>query len=606
MLPEFLRGEKHLVGGNLKRRVKMKSKFWGVIVFLFTVAVVATPASGSDVYVSAAAMNGDATFMALNPDGTFAEPESLQVSSHHQLSGYSFGNGIGDFNNDGQLDYIMALGRNDGDIYIFEKTGSGNQFDIPVWVGSWTEGVYPADMAIADFNGDGNLDFVLSYYYGTHCGLYLGNGDFGFTYSLLADTKPKAAIAIDAADFNNDGIVDFVVAPRSSGPFHVHLGQPDGSFQQVLVERAPSTTIASGIAAGDFFEDPDGVIDLAVSSTGKLEIYIGNGDGTFTLDKPHDFPMNPSSLDNGDFDGDGHQDLVVADYGTDRTGVAFLRGDGLGKFEHYETYHSDNIGFFKAVTALPYQSNSNIEPVAHVAPELITVTVGQTVEWDASQSFDEDGTIVSYQWDFGDGAVEPMAMSTMALDGTDDNSGEPKSSYVYYDSGTYTVTLMVTDDKGATASVQAEVQVDPIEVDVTFSPRWLNSKSKGKWITATIRVPDGYDAGMIDTGSLYLALKGKTAIKAQSVDRHRYSKKFDKKYRKTRKLKVKFDRQALIAALGDASGEIALTVSGEVSTMEFLGTGTIKVFAKKKKSDFKKYRWQQVMGWFSKAKSKHH
>ena len=336
----------------------MKPKIWGVIVFLLTVAVAASPASGSDVYVAAAAENGDAIFMAFNPDGTFSDPETLQVSSDHQISGDSFGNGIGDFNHDGELDYILPLGYFGGDIYIFSKTGPGNQFDSPIWVGSmpWSA-VKPGDLAIADFNGDGHLDFVLSYYYSPHCGLYRGDGDFGFTFTLLSNTKPMLAIGIDAHDFDNNGIVDFVIAPNSLGPLYVHLGQPDGSYRKVLADRTPSRSLATGIAAGDFIEDPDGFVDLAVSSFGKLEIYVGHGDGTFTLhqpsDQPLDFPMNPSTLDNGDFDRDGHQDLVVADFGADHAGVAVLLGNGLGQFEHDATYLGENTGSFTAVTALP-------------------------------------------------------------------------------------------------------------------------------------------------------------------------------------------------------------------------------------------------------------
>jgi PKD repeat protein len=595
----------------------MKSKLWAVIAFLITLAVVATPASGNDVYVSAAAMNGDATFMALNPDGTFADPEYLQVSSDNQISGYSFGNGIGDFNNDGQLDYILPLGRYGGDIYIFPKTGPGNQFDVPIWAGTWTEGVYPADMAIADFNGDGNLDFVLSYYSSAHCGLYLGDGDFGFSYTLLPGTKPKSALGIDAADFDNNEIADFVVAPRTSGPFYVSLGQPDGSFKLVLVDRAPSTTIATGIAAGDFVEDPDGFADLAVSSTGKLEIFVGRGDGTFSLYQEYEYPMNPSSLDNGDFDRDGHQDLVVADYGGARTGVAVLFGNGQGQFEQVDdTYIAENISFFKAVTALPFESNK--APVAVLTPEVVSVTVGEAVEWDASQSYDEDGTILSYEWDYGDGAVVPMALNTMTVDDTTDNSGKPQSSYVYYDSGTYAVTLTVTDDKGATATVQAEIRVNPIDVSVFFTPRKLNKKSKGKWITATIRVPQvpaGLDARMIEADSLFLVPpNGKAPIPAVVSKKHRnfskyfnkYSKKSKRKYRKASKLKVKFNRQDLIEALDGATGEITLTVMGDISSMEFSGTGTIVAFEKQKKRSLKRHFMQQLRRLFSKGKSKHH
>jgi len=595
----------------------MKPGFWGVIAFLITAAVTATPASAGDIYVAAGAQNGDAIYLALRPDGTFSDPESLQVSMNHQISGYSFGNGIGDFNNDGELDYILALGRFGGNIYIFPKTGPGNQFDPPVWAGSWTDGAYPADMAVADFNGDGNLDFVLNYFLSPHCGLYLGDGAFGFAFTLLPDTTPMSAIGMDAADFDNDGLADFVIAPRSNGPLIAYLGQPDGSFKKVISDRAPSVSIATGIAAADFVEDPDGFVDLAVSSANKLEIYIGYGDGTFDLYQAYDVPLNSSPLDNGDFDGDGHQDLVVADFGADNAGVAVLLGDGQGQFEHDATHLGQNIGFLKAVTALPYLSNK--APVAQLTPETITVTVGETVEWDASQSFDEDGTIVSYEWDFGEGAVAPMGINPMAVAGTADNSGGPQSSYVYYDSGNYWVTLKVTDDQGATATVKAEVQVEPLAVDVYFSPRRLNLKSKGKWITATIQLPSGYYAGMIDTDSLYLVPEGKARIKARSVYGHRHFNEHHKKnYRRTRQLEVKFDRQALIAALDGATGETSLRVMGGISIdvanmgnistnvarLEFSGTGIVSAYEEKKKSSSKQYFFQQMMQFFSKGRSK--
>ena len=246
----------------------MKPKFWGVIAFLLTMAVAAAPAHSGEVYVATAAQNGDAYYMALNPDGTFTEQQKLMYPSDHMLSGYSFGNGIGDFNNDGQLDYLMALGRFDGEIYVFPKSGPGPQFDGPVWVGSWTEGVYPADIAVADFNGDDNLDFVLKYFYSNHCGLYLGDGNFNFTYTLLEDAAAFRAMGIDAADFNNDEIADFIVVPNGPEPFDVHLGNPDGTFTKVVVERPESTSRAFGVAAGNFIEDPDGFVDLAVSSGG--------------------------------------------------------------------------------------------------------------------------------------------------------------------------------------------------------------------------------------------------------------------------------------------------------------------------------------------------
>ena len=63
--------------------------------------------------------------------------------------------------------------------------------------------------------------------------------------------------------------------------------------------------------------------------------------------------------------------------------------------------------------------------------------------FDASGSYDIDGQIVSYEWDFGDGTA---------------GSGETLA-HVYQAPGTYMVTLTVTDDDGLAATISRPVQV---------------------------------------------------------------------------------------------------------------------------------------------------
>ncbi|MEJ5915167.1 LamG-like jellyroll fold domain-containing protein [Pseudokineococcus sp. 1T1Z-3] len=87
-----------------------------------------------------------------------------------------------------------------------------------------------------------------------------------------------------------------------------------------------------------------------------------------------------------------------------------------------------------------------------------TVTTdGLTVEVDASASADADGTVTSYAWDFGDGA-RGTGVTT---------------SHAYLAAGTYDVTLVVSDDRGATASTRTTVTVTapaPGQVPATTSP----------------------------------------------------------------------------------------------------------------------------------------
>jgi PKD repeat protein len=94
----------------------------------------------------------------------------------------------------------------------------------------------------------------------------------------------------------------------------------------------------------------------------------------------------------------------------------------------------------------------NRSPVASFTENATTVMQDEAIHFDASESYDSDGIIVSYSWDFGDG--------TTATGVTADHA--------YNEDGTYTVTLTVTDDDGASSSVVAEKTVET-ETAVTLA-----------------------------------------------------------------------------------------------------------------------------------------
>ncbi len=87
---------------------------------------------------------------------------------------------------------------------------------------------------------------------------------------------------------------------------------------------------------------------------------------------------------------------------------------------------------------------ANAPPTADFTYDISSIGPWYWVEFDASGSSDLDGSIESYEWDFGDGET---------------GTGETVS-HVYDTSDTYTVTLTVTDDDGATDTETKQITVE--------------------------------------------------------------------------------------------------------------------------------------------------
>ncbi len=154
-------------------------------------------------------------------------------------------------------------------------------------------------------------------------------------------------------------------------------------------------------------------------------------------------------------------------------GVYYLTIDGLGVGD-LTTGYSDyaSIGQYSISGTVPVSGAQ--APVAAVSANPTSGTTPLTVSFSSVNSSDADGTIVSYSWNFGDGA----------------NSTEPNPIHVYNSAGTFTAVLTVTDSSGLTdtdsvvitangAANQSPVAIAGADKTSGNAPLTINFSSQG-------------------------------------------------------------------------------------------------------------------------------
>src|SRR2546427_773900 len=226
---------------------------------------------------------------------------------------------------------------------------------------------------------------------------------------------------------------DLFLGDCNTGRFHrLHLVPPnyDSVTSDNILWTAPTSIIA--VAVG-----PDGAFWLTTPST--IYRYWDSGQppiASFTATPNPAIVGSPVAFDaSGSSDPDGNIASYAWDFGDSSGGSRFTVADTDNNALTGTAYHD------VVVQAAPPGPEP---PVADFTVNPLRVNPGVSVTFDASASFDPDGMIVSYTWEFGDSTGGTGVVATHA----------------YANPGVFTVNLTVVDNQTLSSSATHQVTVN--------------------------------------------------------------------------------------------------------------------------------------------------
>jgi hypothetical protein len=226
-----------------------------------------------------------------NRDGTFSD-----VTDKAGVAGGRFGMGAaaGDFDGDGWQDlYITNYGTN----ILYRNRGDGTFVDVAQKAKVAVEG-WSTCAVWFDYDADGRLDLFVS--------------------SFVHFDKSQHRLCVDKAETQNYYCIPRIFKPR---PSYLFRNNGDGTFKDVSVETGIAASPGKSFGAVATDANNDGLIDLFVANdTMPNFLFVNRGKGKFEeagLEAGVAYgetgkPRSGMGVDAADYDGDGWQDLFVA------------------------------------------------------------------------------------------------------------------------------------------------------------------------------------------------------------------------------------------------------------------------------------------------------
>ncbi len=266
----------------------------------------------------------------------------------------------------------------------------------------------------------------------------LGVAPFDVDFNATGSSDPDGVIAKYEWDYDGDGVWD---EDTGTTPYGHYTYTAPGTFYATLKVTDDGGLIDTATATIEVTTDgnqPPTANIVATPDYGPLplEVFL---DANLSSD-PDGVIVNYE----WDFEGDG-----VWDANTDGEFSIYHTYDGAG--EYYPAVRVTDDGGLTAVASCYVGVSVNEPPVAEF--EWWTTGVAYEVEFDAWQSYDNDGEILLYEWDFDNDGIY------------DFSDPEQYATHNFGMVGEYECVLRVTDDRGATGIAAKFVYVPPPALD---------------------------------------------------------------------------------------------------------------------------------------------